>query len=266
MKNKSMLKNVCFFTLIIMLSYTSKAEIVKKSFKIENFTSISVQTGIQVKVIINNNSDVAYAEGNDELMERLKVESNNGSLHIYYESEYGSRRNREYEDRQMNITVHTPHLTHIKTISAGNVEWDGVLKENNIEIKCASAGSVSGNIDAKQVNITISSAGKYEGEIHAEEAIFGISSAGFATVSGKIETLSVNAASASNFEGYNTISDNVSAKSSSCAKITLGETKKIEANAYSLASITYKQNGKKIKIIEKRKKDKAYNEEDEVSE
>ena len=91
MKNKSMLKNVCFFTLIIMLSYTSKGEIVKKSFKIENFTSISVQTGIQVKVIIDNNSDVAYAEGNDELMERLKVESNNGRLHIYYESEYGSR-------------------------------------------------------------------------------------------------------------------------------------------------------------------------------
>jgi hypothetical protein len=131
----------------------------------------------------------------------------------------GNYRNRT----SVKVYVTYVDMGRISCASAANVFTDGVLKTNNLEITCASAGSVELKLDAVTTTIEVASAGDI-------------------TLEGKSKSLTIDAASAGTVDAYNLEAEKVEAKVGSAGSAKVNVTKSLDAEANSGGSIRYRGN------------------------
>lgn len=183
----------------------------------ENFTGISVSTGIDVYLKQGSKESISV-ETDENLQEYIITEVRGGVLHVYTEVNI-----REAEKKKVYVTM--KDVTSIKTSSAGDVFGETLIKCNKLELSASSAGDIKLEVSAKEINIDISSSGDI-------------------TLTGDTDILLADLSSAGDLNAYDLTAREADVSASSAGDADINVTEKITAHASSAGDINYRGNPK----------------------
>jgi hypothetical protein len=189
--------------------------LVKERKPQENFSGITVSTGIDVFISQGNKNSITV-EADENLHDIIITEVNNGVLKIYSDKNIWKAKARK-------VYVTIENLTLLKATSGSGVRSETIIKTNEISITATSGADVNIEIDAQSIATSTTSG--------ADIKIYG------ATINH-----ASNATSGSAIDAYNLKSENVIVKATSGADIHIYASKKIEAKATSGGAIDFRGN------------------------
>ncbi len=192
---------------------TGNRDVVTETREVKNFEHLKVSTGLKVYITFGVELSLKV-EADKNLHEIIKTEVDNGRLKVFTEENI-----RKAKAKNIYITV--PELRSIGVSSAGTVLSKNILKTDEIEIKVSSAGKLELQVEAKNLDVEVSSSGKV-------------------ILSGKVEDLDVNVSSAGKLEAFDLISQSCKVNASSAGHVSVNVEQKLNAQASSAGSITYK--------------------------
>ena len=230
-KLKSTMKTIQFLLLSLFLFGSSSCiinlpdtiygsgNVITEERSVSNFNKLKVSSGIDV-IIKYGNSESLEIKADDNLIEHIKTEVEDGTLKIYT----------------------TKNLRKARSMTA-YLEYK---KLNSIRI--SSAGDVSGanKLVTDKLRIDISSAGDLNLEVEAEEIYCGISSSGDAQLSGSTGLLEVDLSSAGDLHAYELISEKCDVSCSSAGDARVYATEELDLRCSSAGNIYYKGEAKLV--------------------
>ena len=190
--------------------------------KVGSFNAIKVSTGIRLMLNQGNTEAVAVSAADPETRDRLKTEVSNGVLKIYYDSDF--LRDLRNKNKKLTAYVSVDDLTGLDASSGAIVKVDGEIRSGKLEMDVSSGAIVEGRFDVADMKVEQSS-----GSI--------------AKISGKAARLEVEGSSGSQFNGYDLITDNCEAETSSGSNVQVTVNKELSVRASSGGNVSYKGNG-----------------------
>jgi hypothetical protein len=209
----------CFFS--FSESITGNGKVVTKKRDVGTFDAVEVSRGLHVYVTFGEAESVEV-EADENLHEVIKTECVNGRLKIT--SDANIRR-----AEAKNIRISVPALREIEVSAAATLESNNLLKVEDVEIEVSSAAELDLEVEAKTLKIEISSAAK-------------------ANLKGRTDDLEADISSAGELKAYDLVSGNCDVNASSAAHASVTAEEKLNAEASSAGSISYKGDAKDIKI------------------
>lgn len=228
-------KLLIFLIAIVILSVTScvfvlsmdhvkaSGDVVKEIRGAENYTSISVSSGLKAIVSQTGNYSVEI-EANENFMEYIIVEVKENTLYLKVEN------GKNLTGGTKNIYVEIDAIKNIGVSSGAKVKSEGILKGSNMEVNASSGAHADLHIDSEDIDVNASSGahidikGKTSNQLDAD-----------ASSGAKI--------TASEFNGIE-----LDANVSSGAHINVGHFEKINADASSGGHISYSGDPEEIDV------------------
>ena len=198
-------------------SVHGNGDVVTQERRGENFTGISVSTGIDVYLKQGDKESISV-ETDENLQEYIITEVRGGVLHIYTEVNI-----RDAEKKKVYVTM--KEITSVKTSSAGDVLGETMIKCNKLELSASSAGDIKLEVSAKEINVDISSSGDI-------------------TLTGDTDLLSADLSSAGDLNAFDLIAREADVSASSAGDADINVSEKITAHASSAGDINYQGNPK----------------------
>ena len=194
---------------------------------VSGFNAIDVSTGIDLYITMGSTEEVKIV-ADDEIIDDIKTEVKNGTLHIYMKRNnwFNWRGNKT---RKAYVTV--KELVELDASSGSDVESENILEGENFKISASSGSDI-------------------ELEVHYKNLSLDTSSGSDAELKGKVKNLKLSASSGSDIDASGLESVNCKASASSGSDISLTVTEDLEADASSGADITYHGNPKTRNIDE----------------
>ncbi|WP_340111692.1 head GIN domain-containing protein [Maribellus mangrovi] len=186
---------------------------------LSGFNAIDVSTGIDLYISMGS-SEAVKVVADDDVIDDLKTEVRNGTLHIY------TKRNNwlnwgDNKTRKVYVTV--TKLEGIDASSGSDVESENTL-------------------DGEKLDISASSGSDIELDVHYKNLSLDTSSGSDAELRGKVKYLKLSASSGSDIDAAELESQYCKVSASSGSDISLTVTDELEANASSGADIVYHGN------------------------
>lgn len=128
-----------------------------------------------------------------------------------------------YKSKTVKVYVTYVAVDKLSASSAASIYSEGVIKANDLNLSCSSAGSIEINFEANKVDASASSAGEID-------------------LKGKAKVLTVDASSAGEIDAYDVEAEVVHAEASSGASLKVNATKELDGNASSGGSVRYRGN------------------------
>ena len=250
----SMLAGMTFQSCIVSQDAIVPSEnYLTKQVNVAAFDGIRTSTAIDVVYTQADRTAVEiYAP--DNLMEYVKVESRDGLLNVYFESDEAGKSLNIRGNHKTKVRVSAPAVHTLQASSSGDIVLANGLKTDGcVRIESSSSGDIEGaDISCEELKIQASSAGDIELErvecssLHAEA-----SSSGDVSVSGVARSAKFEASSAGDIDADELKAEEVTAKASSAGDVSCHAVASLEASTSSAGNVRYKGNPKDIRIHSK---------------
>jgi hypothetical protein len=200
---------------------TGNRNVVTETRQIENFENLEVSTGLNIYITFGLEASLKV-EADQNLHEVIKTECENGRLKVFSDANIRKA-------KAKNVIITIPSLSSIEVSSAGSVIAKNLLKTDEIEIEVSSAAELELQVEAKSLTIEVSSAGK-------------------AILNGIAEDVHAEVSSAGEIKAFELISQSCSVNASSAGHASFTAEQKLNAEASSAGSISYKGDPKDTNI------------------
>jgi len=189
---------------------------------VKDFHAIRVSNGIHLYLTQGNEEKVAVSATDPEYRDHIVTEVVNGVLRIYFDKNGHDWDN--YDKRKLRAYVSCKVLDELKGNSGSNVEVDGSIKSNELDMDFTSGASFNGNINVTKLTMQQNSGAE-------------------TNISGTAVNCTIEASSGSSMKGYDLTTDNCDASTSSGANLRITVNKELVASASSGGQIHYRGNG-----------------------
>jgi hypothetical protein len=237
--------------LIILLATTLLSLVVtaqvSENRTISDFSNLKVATGVQVSYTISNSKSVLVETDDNEKLQFIKTEVDNGSLKIFVDgwdkNHKGSKKRKRSRNNMifniLKVTISGPSLNSFKASSSGQIKIENVNVSDDLEIGASSSGSISGKFKATNVTVNVSSSSEFKGDVEAKFVVLESSSAAEIEIRGKAEKVTVRSSSSSTCNIKDLVVETAEVKVSSSADISVFASKLLDAQASSSGTIFY---------------------------
>jgi len=185
----------------------------------EDFTGIKVSQGINVYLTTNNNLNLTV-EADENIIDLLRTEVNNGTLKIYFEKNIWRAKSR-------NVYLSVPSLSSVVTTSGASVKFENSLKTGKLSLRATSGADIDAHVDVTDLSSATTSGADIK-------------------ISGIAKNFDASATSGSDIKAFNLKADYVRARVTSGADIKVRALKEISAKATSGGDIRYEGNPKVV--------------------
>ena len=190
--------------------------------QVSNFHKIEVSNGIQLLLTQGGTEAVAVSASDPEYRRNIRTEVSNGVLKIYYDKNF------------------------TKQLSNGNKKLKAYVSFKDLDGLDANSGSmvnVQNAVNVNSLEMEATSGAQIKGEFNVSKLEVDQNSGSIVKISGKTSTIKVEGSSGSIFEGFDMVSENCDAETSSGAIIHITVNKELNAEASSGGLVHYKGNG-----------------------
>lgn len=195
----------------------------KEDRDLDNFSSISVATGIEV-TLIQGSETKAIVETKNITEDEVITKVENGNLKIKFKSHFNLGK-----QRKAYVTVYFKDMDEIEASSGSTIKNMDKLEFDKLEIEASSGASIRLNFEASKIDVNASSGASI-------------------VLDGSGDRLKVSASSGASIKADSLEINEVDATGSSGASISVWAEDYIAASASSGASIRYKGDPKKTNI------------------
>ena len=186
---------------------------------VSGFNAIDVATGIDLYITMGNSEEVKIV-ADDEIIDNIKTEVRNGTLHIYMKKTGWFNRNVN-KTRKAYVTL--KELVELNASSGSDVESENTLEGESLKISASSGSDVKLEVRYKNLSLDTSSGSDAE-------------------LRGKVKNLELSASSGSDINASDLESVKCRASASSGSDISLTVTEELQADASSGSDIVYHGN------------------------
>jgi len=187
----------------------------------KNFHGINVSSSFDVYITQSNDEAVAVSASETKYRDRIKVEVRDGILYIRYDNEgrwsTGNKKLKAY--------ISIKQIDKLTVSGACDVFLSGTLKADDLTVNLSGASDLKGKIDIKKLSVDISGA--------SDMNITG----------GTAGQLTIEARGASNFKGFDLVTDYCDAKASGASDIRITVNKELSAHASGASNVQYRGEG-----------------------
>ena len=222
------MKNI-FLSLLLLagLSTTSFAQKTINDANAEkrtvgSFHGIDVATGIELTLTKGATEEVAVSASEKEFRDKIVTEVVNGILKIHYETKTGAI-NRKNENKNLKAYVSYKSLDLLHVTTGAEVDIEGTLEAEKLELKANTGGIVQGAINIRSLKVDQNTGSKI-------------------TLSGKADNLEADGDTGSKFLGENLNTITCSVEMSTGAGIYISVEKELNVKANTGGYIKYKGN------------------------
>jgi hypothetical protein len=210
----------CLFITVAMAqkTYNDKNAQVRN---VKNFHAIKISNGIHLFLSQGNEEAVAVSANQQEYIDRIKTEVENGVLKIYYEN---NMKPWNTDGKNLRAYVSCTVLDVLKANSGAEVEVDGTIKSGSLSFDFSSGAHFDGRVESTTLKVDQNSGAE-------------------AKVSGTATNFTIDASSGSTFRGYDLTTDQCDASMSSGASLKVTVNKELSASASSGGQIYFKGSG-----------------------
>ena len=231
---------------------TGSTELVERTKPVPEFHAVAASRGVDV--IIGGSSDQLVIEANDNLIDYVIAEVNEGRLTLSIDNRVNVRRN-------LHVIVKIPSNGKIDAIEASSAAsvstkkalqadkldiqlssaatLDAALKANNCTIYLSSAADMKTVADFENCRIHLSSASRLSADLKADKLTMELSSASDAVLSGTCRTLTVAASSSGDLDAKQLEVQTANVQAASASSVTVNCSGSLVAGASSSAKIRY---------------------------
>jgi len=220
MRQQSKLRNLSLLTLSLLttlfLSANAYADpIVKKERSVGNFTGINVGGAFNV-VLKQTNSTKVVVEAEEDLHDDIRTEVKGGVLHI--DMKWDWKWNKKHE--KITLYINVDELDYLNVSGAADLNAEGSIRVDDLELECSGAGDIDLSIDAKSLDVTVSGAGDLR-------------------INGSTDRQKVRLSGAGDYKAGDLKSKYTYAKASGAGSVTVHASDEIEAFASGASSVRY---------------------------
>ena len=184
---------------------------------VKGFNAIKVSTGIDLYITMGESEKVKVV-AHEDIIDDLKTEVKNGTLHVYVKQNDWFNWNGKNKTREVYVMVN--ELVALKASSGSDVYCENTLKGEELDVSVSSGADARLDVFYKKLKVDTSSGSD-------------------AKVTGKCKFLTVEASSGSDIKANELESKICNARASSGSDITVTVTDEIYAKASSGADIKY---------------------------
>lgn len=193
-----------------------------------SFHGIDVSTGITLWISEGSSEEVAVSASDTEFRDKIVTKVENGILKIHYDNKIGSI-NKRKESKNLKAYVSYKTLDRLLANAGSEVQINGVLKSNSLDLVANSGAYVDGEVNIGSLQVSQNTGSKI-------------------TLSGKAGKLEVEGDTGSKFRGENLVTDTSEAIVKTGAQVYINAEKAIQAKANSGGQIKYKGKATMIDI------------------
>lgn len=185
-----------------------------------SFHGIKVSNAFDVIIQQGNDEAVVVSASEEKFRSRIKTEVVNGLLRISYDND-----NKIWkwsnENRKLKAYISVKNLDFIDASGACDVKVDGVLKGGKLKVGLSGASSL-------------------KGELNYTDFVMEQSGASDSNIRGRVTNLDIEVSGASDFKGFDLVTENCKAEASGASDIRITVNKDLRANASGASDIEYK--------------------------
>lgn len=189
---------------------------------VASFHGIDVATGIELTLTKGTTEEVAVSASEKEFRDKIVTEVVNGILKIHYETKTGAI-NRKNESKNLRAYVSYKSLDLLHVTTGAEVNIEGTLEAEKLELKANTGGLVKGEINIRSLKVDQNTGSKI-------------------TLSGKADNLEAEGGTGSKFMGENLSTITCSVEMSTGAGIYISVEKELNVKANTGGYIKYKGN------------------------
>ena len=220
------MKNVFFFSLIILLFTTSCHEIMGRRVRgsghitpetrsVSGFTRVDVSGAIDVFVRQDSSTSVKV-EADDNIQQFVRVEANGSTLEIYTEDGFNLR-----PSHKIKVYVSNPNFNGFQVSGASSITGENEISSSeNIDINLSGARDGILDINAPKVNVEVTGASSVNLRGHTKD-------------------LDANASGASKIRGYELLSENANVDVSGASHAELYASVRLDGEASGASHVSY---------------------------
>jgi len=151
----------------------------------DNFTGMHVSQGIDVYLTTNNTTNLTV-EADENIIDLLRTEVNNGTLKIYFDKNVWRAKSRK-------VYLSVPSLNSIVTTSGATVKFENTLKADKLSLRSTSGSDIYAHVEVTDLSAATTSGADIK-------------------ISGLAKNFDVRATSGSDIKAYDLKADYVSGK------------------------------------------------------
>jgi len=215
-----------FFSIVCLLCLTILASAQKiindpnaEVRQVGSFTGVSVSSGIDLYLSYGDEA-VAVSAEKTEHRDRIKTETENGILKIWYDSKSGINISFT-SDRKLRAYVSYKTLKSLSASGGSDVTVDGTIRTSELRLDLSGGSDLKGKIETENLRVKQSGGSDIN-------------------ISGKATTLSVDASGGSDFNGYDLVTEICDLEASGGSDIEITANKELSAKASGASDIHYK--------------------------
>lgn len=191
---------------------------------VKGFHALKVSQGITVYLTQSSEEAVAVSATEPEVRDRIVTEVVNGVLIVRFKND-DWKLWKNYGSRKLRVYVSAIHVDGIEVSSGALVKVEGAIKSDKLNMDASSGAEIMADVEAGTLSVDLSSGSTI-------------------TLSGKVsQKLRVEGSSGSVFKGYDLVTDQCDAETSSGAGIQITVNKELSVNASSGGYIRFKGEG-----------------------
>lgn len=184
-----------------------------------SFHAIEVSNAFDVYLTQGDDEVVAVSASEEKFKDHIKVEVNDGVLHIRYED--GMKWNSD--KMKLKAYISFKNIDKLNVGGACDVYLMNDLKSDNLQITFSGASDLKG-----------------DGKLNVDKLFVSLRGASDMKVSGHASKLNVNASGASDFKGYDFVTDYCDVKANGASSIQITVSKELSAQASGASDVHYK--------------------------
>lgn len=187
--------------------------------KVGSFHAIRVSSSFDVIIKQGNEEAVVVSASEDKYRSRIKAEVVNGVLRISYDNE--SVWKWTNGDKKLKAYISVKNIDGLEVSGACDVKIDGVLKGSKLKV-------------------VLSGASSFKGEVDVNEMIVDQSGASNSNVKGRATNIDIEVSGASDFKGFDLVTENCKAEASGASDIRITVNKDLKVKASGASDVEYK--------------------------
>lgn len=200
-----------------------KNQIEKKQL-IKAVSAINISSSFELYISQGTEESVTVSASTQEFVDNIVIKVENGELVIRYDKRNSFWKGWNTDRLKLKAFVSIKSLEKLTASGASEIYFEEGISGDNLSITLSGASSLKGKLIAKKLNANISG------------------TSGMA-LQGVVSNLIVDASGASDFKGYNLVTDYCNTKTSGASSANINVNKELNATASGASSINYKGSG-----------------------
>jgi hypothetical protein len=209
---------------IAIISFSQDSKVINdknaQARSVKGFHGIRVSNGIDL-YLSQGKEAVAVSATSPEYRDRIRTEVVDGILKIYLDQEWAHL---NWGNRKLKAYVSFTNLDDLQASGGSDVNTEGNIKVNNLNVHLSGGSDLNARIDAGQIAVHQSGGSDVE-------------------ITGKANNLELHASGGSDFHGYDFVTDVCKVNASGGSDIHLTVNKELTVEASGGSDISYKGSG-----------------------